>query len=151
MDYKTNTLTKQLECKEQALPDFPTVLFGVVPNGPLVFDSTEFYISNELQELDYKVFQRINKRYINSIIKNANVKASDLFYLNHDGHILMHHELIFLFLAFAGPSVAAYFNGILGELFANGVAYSDRFVTSLAAERIPDETLQQIIKDRNNG
>ena len=150
MDYKINTLKDQLECSEQALPDFPTLLFGTVPNGPLVFDSTAFYEANNIAEIDYKTFQRINKRYIESFINNIELKPTDLFFLNHDQHILMHHELTFLFLAFAEPTLAAYFNGLIGEIMANGVAYSDGFVLSMASHRIPTEVLQQIINNRNN-
>jgi hypothetical protein len=148
MDYKTNALNIQLECAEQVLPDFPSLLFGTIPNGPLVFDSTDFYAKNELQEVDYKVFQRLNKRYIEGIANNANINVSDLFYVNKDGHILIHHELTFLFLAFADPTLAAYFNSLLGEIASEGVAYSDSFVLSLASQRIPTDILQQIINDR---
>lgn len=150
MDYKVTTLKDQLECSEQALPDFPTLLFGTVPNGPLVFDSTAFYEANNIAEIDYKIFQRINKRYIEGFINNTELKASDLFFINHDQHILMNHELTFLFLAFAEPSLAAYFNGLIGEVMANGVAYSDGFVLSMASQRIPTDILQQIINNRNN-
>lgn len=150
MDYKVTTLKDQLECSEQALPDFPTLLFGTVPNGPLVFDSTAFYEANNIAEIDYKIFQRINKRYIEGFINNTELKASDLFFINHDQHILMNHELTFLFLAFAEPTLAAYFNGLIGEIMANGVAYSDGFVLSMASQRIPTEVLQQIINNRNN-
>lgn len=150
MDYKLNTLQKQLECSEQALPDFPTLLFGTIPNGPLVFDSTAFYEANNIEEIDHKVFQRINKRYIESFINNAELKPSDLFFINYDQHILMHHELTFLFLAFAEPTLAAYFNGLIGEIMANGVAYSDGFVLSMATQRIPTDMLQQIINSRTN-
>lgn len=150
MDYKTNVLNDQLECAEQALPDFPSLLFGQIPNGPLVFDSTAFYEANGLTEIDYKTFQRLNKRYIESFINNAQLKPTSLFYVNRDQHILMHHELTFLFLSFAEPNLAAYFNGLLGELMANGVTYSDRFVLSLASQRIPTEVLQQIINNRDN-
>lgn len=148
MDFKTTTLDKLLECKEQALPGFPTLTFATIPNGPLVFDSTFYYLANELTEVDYRTFQRLNKRYIQAFIDNTDTKASELFYLNKDGHILMHHELTFLFLSFAQPELAAYFNGILGELMANGVAYSDSFVMSLAYNRIPTASLQAIIKER---
>lgn len=151
MDYKITTLNIQLECKEQVLPDVPTLLFGNIKDGPLVFDSTAFYQNNDLEEVDYKIFQRLNKRYIEGFINTTTLKASDLFYLNKDGHVLMNHELTFLFLAFANPVLAAYFNGLIGELMSNGVAYSDGYILSLASDRIPTEYLQQIINERNNG
>lgn len=150
MDYKANILNDQLKCSEQVLPDFPTLLFGTTPNGTLVFDSTTFYEANDLEEIDYKIFQRLNKRYIESFIKNAKLKPTELFYINHDQHVLMHHELTFLFLAFAEPALAAYFNGLIGEVMSNGVAYSDGLILHLASNRIPTDVLQQIIDDRNH-
>lgn len=150
MNYKTTTLDKLLECKEQELPEFPKLMFGTIPNGPLVFDSTFFYIANDMDEIDYRVFQNTNRRYIQGFIDNTDLSAEELFYLNRDGHILMNHELVFLFLAFAQPALAAYFNGSIGELMANGVAFSDSFVAMLAATRMPTEALQQIIKDRDD-
>ena len=148
MNFKTTTLDKLLECKEQEISEFPRLMYGTIPNGPLVFDSTFYYIANNLEEIDYKTFQNINKRYIQAFIDNTDTKAGELFYLNKDGHILMNSQLTFLFLCFAQPELAAYFNGILGELMANGVAYSDSFVMSLAYNRIPTASLQAIIKER---
>ncbi len=150
MDYKVNVLNDQLECSEQALPDIPTLLFGQIPNGPLVFDSTAFYAANGIEEIDYKVFQRLNRRYIEGFIKNTELKSTSMFFINHDQHVLMHHELTFLFLAFADPDLAAYFNGLIGEIMANGVAYSDGFALAMASQRVPTEILQQIINDRNH-
>ena len=150
MDYKANILNDQLECSEQALPDFPTLLFGQIPNGPLVFDSTAFYTASGIEEIDYKVFQRLNKRYIEGFIKNTELKSTSMFFINHDQHVLMHHKLTFLFLAFADPDLAAYFNGLIGEIMANGVAYSDGFALAMTSQRVPTEILQQIINDRNH-
>lgn len=150
MDYRLNALNDQLECKEQMVPDFPSLQYGQLSNGPLVFDSTAYYLANNIAEISYKTFQHINKRYIEGLIGSGAVSASELFYQNRDGHLLMHHELTFLFLAFARLELVSYFNGLLGEIMTNGVAYSDGFILSMAAERIPSDVLQQIIDERNN-
>jgi hypothetical protein len=151
MDYKTTTLNSQLECKETLLPVFPELHFGEIAEDLVVFDSTAFYKERNLDEIDYKSFQRINKRYIESFIQYGDAKTSELFFLNQDGHILMNKELTFVFLAFAVPMLATYFNGLLGDLMANGVAYSDGYIMSLAAQRIPTDILQQIIEEREHG
>lgn len=150
MDYKITNLSKKVVCDQQLLSDIPTLLYGNIQDGALVFDSTAFYESNGIDEIDYVTFQRLNKRYISGFIDNTSLKASELFFMNTDGHILMNHELTFLFLSFANPTLAAYFNGMIGELMSNGVAYSDGYVLALASERVPTEYLQQIIKDRND-
>lgn len=150
MDYKITNLNKKVVCDQQLLPDIPTLLYGNINDGALVFDSTAFYESSSIEEINYVTFQRLNKRYIGGFINNTSLKSSELFFLNTDGHVLMNHELTFLFLSFANPTLAAYFNGLIGELMSNGVAYSDGYVLSLASEKIPTEFLQQIINERND-
>lgn len=150
MDYKITALNTQLECKEQLIPTFPELQYGDISEDLTVFDSTAFYIERGIEEIDYKTFQRINKRYIESFVKYGDVKQSDLFFLNKDGHILMNKELTFLFLAFAEPMTATYFNGLLGDIMVNGMAFSDGYIMALASQRIPTDILQQIINDRNN-
>lgn len=150
MDYKTTTLNEQLECKEQLLAAFPDLKFGDISEDLTVFDSTAYYIERGLEQIDYRTFQRINKRYIDSLTKYGDANKSELFFLNKDGHILMNKELTFIFLAFAEPILATYFNGLIGDIISNGVAYSDGYVVSLASERIPSDVLQQIIDNRNN-
>lgn len=150
MDYKTTTLNAQLECKEQLLPMFPDLQFGDVREELTVFDSTEYYNKRDIGEIDYRTFQRINKRYIESLIKYGEMDSSELFFLNKDGHILMNKELTFLFLAFAEPTLATYFNGLIGDIMTNGVAYSDNYLVALASDRIPSSVLQQIIDNRKN-
>lgn len=150
MDFKTTTLNAQLECKEMLLPAFPQLHFGDINEDLTVFDSTAYYKEQELEEIDYRTFQRINKRYIESFIQYGAIERSELFFLNQDGHILMNKELAFLFLAFATPMIVTYFNGLLGDLMANGVAYSDGYIMSLASQRIPTNILKQIIEDREH-
>lgn len=150
MDYKTTTLNEQLECKEQPLAAFPDLKFGDISEDLTVFDSTAYYIERGLEQIDYRTFQRINKRYIDSLTKYGDANKSELFFLNKDGHILMNKELTFIFLAFAEPILATYFNGLIGDIISNGVAYSDGYVVSLASERVPSDVLQQIIDNRNN-
>lgn len=149
MDYKTNALAEQLECKNILFPDFPTLLFGQIPNGPLVFDSNSFCLTNKIEDFDYKIFQRTNKRYIEGIIDNVNMDRSQLFYINKDNHVLINQELVLLFMSFVMPDLCGYFNGLLGEALTNGVAYSDGFILNMAAERIPTDVLQEIINKRN--
>lgn len=150
MDYKTTTLDSQLECREQLISAFPELRYGDISDGLTVFDSTAFYTERNIEEIDYRTFQRVNKRYIESFVKYGDVKQSELFFLNKDGHILMNKELTFLFLAFAEPMIATYFNGLLGDIMVNGMAFSDGYIMALATQRIPTDILQQIINDRNN-
>lgn len=150
MDYKITTLNAQLECKEQLISAFPELQFGDITEELMVFDSSAYYEERGIEEIDYRTFQRVNKRYIEGLIKYSEIDRSELFYQNKDGHILINKELTFLFLSFAEPALATYFNGLLGEIMLNGFACSDSYIMSLVSQRIPSNILQRIIDERNN-
>lgn len=151
MDYRITTLNEQVKCEEQLIPAFAEAKFGNVSERTMVFDSTAFYIERGIDEIDYRTFQRVNKRYIEGFINNGAFTTSEIFFRNKDGHTLINKDLIFLFIIFADPTVISYFNMIVGDALTNGVAYSDGFIMSLASQRIPSEVLQQIINSRNDG
>ena len=77
------------------------------------------------------------------------LNVGELFFQNTDGHILINKDLAILFLQFANPDVCTYFNSMIWELLENGVAFSDGLVATLAATRVPNEVLQEIIDTRN--
>lgn len=151
MDYKTNILAKKLEAKETLLPEISGLYFGIIGEDKAVFDYTAYFEENELQYIDYKVFMRMNKYFIETIIKPTKKKTSELFYQNTDGHILIAAELVFFFLAFANPEMCLYFNSLITDVISDGVAYSNGFLYSMAAQRLPSEALNEIIKERQNG
>lgn len=150
MDYKTNILSKELETKENLLPEIQGLHFGIMQEDKAVFDYTAYFEENQLQYIDHKVFMRINKHFIEALIKASSKKTSELFYQNSNGHILVDTGLTFVFLAFANPEMLLYFNGIIMDAISSGVAYSDGFLYSMAAQRLPSEALNEIIKEREN-
>lgn len=150
MDYKTNILSKELETKETLLPEIHGLYFGIMGEDKAVFDYTAYFEENQLQYIDYKVFMRMNKHFIETLIKPSSKNTSELFYQNSNGHILVDAELAFLFLAFVNPEMMLYFNGIIMDAISSGVAYSNGFLYSMAAQRLPSDTLNEIIKEREN-
>lgn len=150
MDYKTTSLDKFLECKEQIYPEFPNLFFGKINDKQLVFDATAYCAQGDLKEIENHTFQTLNKRYIQSLVTTGMAQGDKLFYLNRDGHILMDRSLAFLFMAFVDENMFSYFNSLLQELIVNGIALSDSFVFTMASEKIPSEILLQIIKEREN-
>ncbi len=150
MDYKTNILKKELKTDEILLPEIEGLTFGLLDEDSAVFDYTAYIENNSLTPVDYKVFMRINKYFISSLAKSANKSTSELFFENTNGHILVAAELTFLFLAFVNPELCSYFNSLLTDVISNGVAYSHGFIYSLAAEKIPNEVMMDIIKEREN-
>lgn len=150
MDYKTTILNTGISVKEAFLPDIPGLYFGVLSEDKAVFDYTTYIEENKLQAADYKVFMRLNKHFIEPLIKSSGRKTSELFYQNTDGHILIASELVFLCLAFVNPELLGYFNALVSDAISDGVAYSSGFVYSMAANRLPSDVLDDIIKERQN-
>ncbi len=149
MDYKLNTLVKEVECEQTPIADIPTLKFGSLVNGQDVFDSTRYFEENEIEPIDYRVFSRICKTYIHTLLDKTDMKSDELFFLNTDGHILMHKDLAVIFLQFSNPDMFIYFSQLILDALENGIAFSDGIIATLAASRIPNEVLQDIIETRN--
>jgi hypothetical protein len=150
MDYKTTTLIKELETTETLLPEIQGLYFGFMGEDKAVFDYTAYFEENKIQHIDYKVFMRINKHFIEPLVRASQKKTSELFYQNTNGHILVAAELAFVFLAFANPEMCVYFNSLITDVISYGVAYSNGFLYSMAAQRLPSEALNEIINERKN-
>lgn len=148
MDYKTTVLTTPLKVEDIMLPDINGLYFGGLAENKIVFDYTRYFEENEIPAIDYKVFMRTNKHYIEQITKTANRNPSELFYQNTDGHILIISDLVFVCVAFVNPEMLAYFNSLLFDAMTDGVAYSHGFAYSIAATRLPSDILADIIKER---
>ncbi len=150
MDYKTNILKEKITTDETLLPEVADLHFGFLSDNKAVFDYTAYLEANELPALDYRVFMRANKHFIETLAKSSNKKTSELFYQNTDGHILVDADLAFVFMAYVNPDMFLYFNGLLADVITDGVAYSHGFIFSMAANRLPSDVLSDIIKEREN-
>lgn len=150
MDYKTTILKRELKTDEQLLPEFNGLHFGIMGEDRAVFDYTAYFEENGTQPFDHKWFMRANKRLIESLIDTSGRKTAELFYQNTNGHILVAAELVFLFLAFAEPELCRYFNGLLTDAITDGIALSNGFIYSQAAQKLPSDILSDIIKARQN-
>lgn len=150
MDYKTNILTKELEVKEQILPEMKGLYFGMLSHDMMVFDYTAYIEENQLDNVDYKVFMRLNRHYIESLSKLTGTGTSNMFYQNTNGHILVADTLAFLFLMFINPEMLEYFTSLLAEAMSEGVVYTHGYIYTQAAQKLPTDILQSIIKEREN-
>lgn len=148
MDYKTNILTKQVTADTDLLPEINGLHFAIMGEGRAVFDYTAYFTENEAEFIDHKVFMRMNRRYIEAVAESRGRKTTELFYQDAAGHILADASLVFIFLAFAQKDLCVYFNDILADALSEGVAYSTGFVYSMAAKRLPDDVLRDIITNR---
>lgn len=150
MDYKTTILKEEVRTEEILLPEIQDLNFGFLGEGMAVFDYTAYIETNNLPAIDYKVFMRTNKHFIETLAKYYKKKTSKLFFQNANGHILVAAELAFVFLTFVNPEMFLYFNGLLTDVITDGVAFSHGFIFNMAANRLPSEVLSEIIQEREN-
>ena len=149
MDYKLNVIGKQIKCEEPLLQDIPALKFTDI-DDVLVFDATEYCLVGELEDFDYRAFSRMNKRYIEYIAGATGIDMKKMFFQEKGGHILVVQDLVFMFLAYVEQSLCSYFNNILADAMANGIAFTDGFAVQLAMQRIPSDVMREIINNRDD-
>ena len=151
MDFKLNILDSRVVCDKSYVEDFPDVLFGETKTKNVLFDSTHYLMQKNMDNVDWRVFSRTLKPYIEQIAKTFELNRNLLFFLNKDGHILMQKELLWLFLAFADSNIFVYFYQLIGSAIEDGIAFSDGFAVRLASSRIPAEILRQMSESNEQG
>lgn len=144
MDFTLNNLKDKVVCDKPYIEDFPDVLFGELPSKDIVFDSTHYLIQRKMENVDWRIFTRTLKPYIEQIINSFELNRNVMFFLNKDAHILMQKELIWLFLSFVDKEIFFYFYQLVGSAVEDGIAFSDGFAVRLASVRIPGDVLRQI-------
>ena len=149
MDYKLNILSEEVRCEEELFPDIPQLLFGQLPDEALVFDATEYFSFENIEDGNWKSFSRANKKYITDISGYSGRETSQMFYQNKNNHILIVAELVMPFLCYFNSSMLQYFISIFFDLMKNGIAISDSKVFELAFERLDDAAINTILKYRN--
>lgn len=151
MNYKINQLSKPVKCELTRFPDIAALKYGHLSNDksqPLVFDVTSFCEATG-EEVDVNVFMKSQRLYIDRLVQVGILKAGELFYVDKNKRVYMIEGLEPLFLMYASKTYQIYFYELLGEIMTTGVAVSDGFVLKMALDRIPSETLQEIIRHRN--
>jgi len=149
MDYKTTYLKDDPKETEELFPELTGLKFSTVSQGQVVFDATNYIAVNKLEDVDYKIFSRSCKSMIKVLADHYNRPTSELFYVAPNNHVWISSELVFLYIAFCNPEMLLYFNNLVGDAISDGVAYSDGFAYSLAESRLPNDVLQEIIKQRS--
>lgn len=149
MDYKISVLPQAIELKDSLIDDFSDLLFGTTPDGTPVFDATEYCNRVETEsQFNARVFMRNCKPFIEGFIKAGELDPSKMFYQNTDGHLLIHEQLVYLFLMFTSNVWLIYFNSLISDVINTGVAYSDSFLLKQAIQRIPSDVMEKIIETR---
>lgn len=134
-----------IQCKEQAFPEFPDLLFGITTEGDYVFDATSYLQRKHLLVDD---FLQTYGHQIQTLVKSYGLDEGNLFLINKDGHFLIEGNLVYLFLSFVEPDFLAYMCDRCSDLFTAGVAVSDSYLLAHALSRLDDESLNRIKDDK---
>lgn len=152
MNYKINQLNKSIECSQIKFPDIEALKYGKVEEGKAdaitVFNATLFSESSGI-DIDVTAFMRTQKNYIDRLIQENIVKADKLFFIDKDNNVYISTGLEIIFLMFASKDYQIYFFELLEDVLTNGMAFGDGLILKMAMERIPNETLQEIVSHRN--
>lgn len=148
MDYRTTILSQELIVDDPLLEDIDGLYFGFINEDRAVFDYTRYINENKLEPIDYKVFMRANKHFIEVIAADRGLRTSEIFFQNTNDHILIASELVFVCLAFIDNNLLRYFNALLTDITADGLAFSNTFILKTTTERVPSEVLKSIIRQR---
>lgn len=135
----------RLNCTEQVFSEFPDLLFGKANDNGMFFDATSY-----LKDKPFTVDNFFCKCewMLKSLIKSYKLEEDKCFQINHDGHILIDGNLVYLFLSFVEQDFLAYMCDRCHDLFTEGVAISDSYILHHAYERLDRESIDKI---RNNG
>ena len=136
MTFKPSGKPLNIQCKEQAFPEFPELLFGTTTDNGSVFDATSYLQSNQLTVDDFL------------LIKSYELDENKCMFINNDGHILIDGSLVYLFLSFVEPDFLAYMCDRCHDLFTNGVAVSDSYILEHAFMRLDEKSINKI---KDNG
>lgn len=148
MKPKLNIIQKQIDCEIQVFEEIPHFKICNYSHDTQLFDATEFCKGENVNEVDYSLFYSSCHRDIDNKIKDDGLKLPQIFYKNADGHTLIHSSISIIYMQFASPELSAYFNNIVASCLINGMAFSDLFVANLAMSRLSDETINQLMKER---
>ncbi len=147
MDYKLNILAKELKCEELGIPDIPTLKFGKLENEKIVFNATA-HLKEIGREVDYRDFSRAMRFWIEQLAKGYGLPISELFYQNPNGDQLYSEILVHIFLMFLDPEIIIYYNDLVDDVMANGMAFSDSFVLELAKTRLTPDLIKVLNDNR---
>lgn len=137
----------RLKCTEQAIPEFPNLLFGTqIDTGITYFDATS-YLQKQAPDKSVNIFFVEYRRQIQDLCNSYDIQQKDVCKINEQGHYLIDGNFTYLFISFVEPNFTAYIFDRIHELFANGIVVSDTYIVQTAKSRLPKEVLTQLTED----
>lgn len=139
-------LQKQTNFTEQALPEFPELLFGKADDGKTYFDATR-YLQAKKSKLTVESFFTVYDATIKSLVASYGIDANSVCIVDLNGHYLIDNSLCYIFIASIDPNFWAYMMDRINDLFAHGFCVSDSYLFGMTKQRFPKEVIQSMTDD----
>ena len=137
----------EIVCKEQSLPEFPGLLFGVSSDNALMYFNASAYLRSIGSDLKIADFLSSYDPLIKAIQQVYSIKDDEVCRLDMEGNYLIEVDFIYLYICFTDHQFAGYITERLNDLFSNGVAVSDSYLWQEARARLSGGTLKQMLDE----
>lgn len=141
-----------LKCTVPFSAEFPEILTVTTDDdGITYFDATAYLETKKDKNLSVDKFF-YHFRYLHyNMLQRYGLDAKQTVLVDRSSHILIDARFAYLFISYVEPDFLLYINGILIELFANGMVLSERYIAQLAKERLPQDVLMMLANEPDSG
>ena len=140
----------KLQCTEQALPEFPNLLFGTqIETGDSYFDATH-YLQKQAPDKSIRTFISRYQHQIEALCNAYDTPIENAYKINEQGHYLIDGNLVYLFISFVEPNFLAYMCDRIHEVMTSGITVSDTYLASCVKSRLTKEVINMIFEDENS-
>lgn len=141
-----------LKCTVPFSAEFPDILTVTSDDdGTAYFDATAYLETKKDENLSVDKFF-YHFRYLHyNMLQRYGLDAKKTVLVDRSSHILIDARFVFLFISYVEPDFLLYTNGVLSELFANGIVLSDTYIAQLAKERLPQDVLMMLANEPDKG
>lgn len=141
-----------LKCTVPFSAEFPEILTVTTDDdGITYFDATAYLETKKDKNLSVDKFF-YHFRYLHyNMLQRYGLDAKKTVLVDRSSHILIDARFVFLFISYVEPDFLLYINGVLTELFGDGIVLSERYIAQLAKERLPQDVLMMLANEPDSG
>ena len=134
-------------CKEQGLPEFPEMLFGVSTDNGMMYFNASSYLRSIGKDLKVADFLSSYDIMIQSLQESYSIKDDEVCRIDMEGNYLIEVEFIYIFICFTDHLFMGHVNEKLNDLFTDGFAVSDTYLFHAAKSRFSNDMIKQMMTD----
>lgn len=142
---------EDMECTKQAFPEYPDMLFGENSEGIEFFNAAALLEKKGLSKSLAADFLKCCGRFIDTFVEDGQIPKSRHALLDMDENLLLHSSLTYLFLCFIDGDFLLHVHDRIGEMFDEGLAFSDTYLAQLAMARLTPSVLREIAGPEDGG